>query len=70
MSDCSLNWMDNHRLTIVVGHAGSGKTEFSVNLAVALAQAGKRHVWLIWMLSIHIFVRENGASFSRGSESA
>ena len=42
MSDCSLNWMDNHRLTIVVGHAGSGKTEFSVNLAVALAQAGKK----------------------------
>lgn len=35
-------WMDDHRLTIVVGHSGSGKTEFSVNLAVTLAQNGKR----------------------------
>ena len=26
-----------HRLTIVTGHYGTGKTEFSVNLALALA---------------------------------
>lgn len=29
-----------HRLTIVTGHYGTGKTEFSVNLALGLAQSG------------------------------
>ncbi len=29
-----------HRLTIVTGHYGTGKTEFAVNLALALAQEG------------------------------
>ena len=29
-----------HRLTIVTGHYGTGKTEFSVNLALALAAEG------------------------------
>ena len=33
-------WLDQARLTIVVGHSGSGKTEFSVNLALALADLG------------------------------
>ena len=31
-----------HRLLIVTGHFGTGKTEFSVNLALALAQAGEK----------------------------
>lgn len=31
-----------HRLTLVTGHYGTGKTEFSVNLALALAEAGER----------------------------
>lgn len=35
-----LAWLDQSRLTIVVGHSGSGKTEFSVNLALALADLG------------------------------
>lgn len=33
-------WIDTHRLTVVVGHFGSGKTEFSVNLAINLAERG------------------------------
>ncbi|MGL6200063.1 MAG: hypothetical protein ACRC3H_14140 [Lachnospiraceae bacterium] len=32
----------NHRLTFVVGHYGSGKTELSINLACQLANAGKK----------------------------
>ena len=35
--DC---WLDDRRLTLVVGHGGSGKTEFAVNLALALADSG------------------------------
>ena len=31
-----------HRITIVTGHYGTGKTEFSVNLALALAGEGER----------------------------
>lgn len=31
-------WVDGARLSVVVGHFGSGKTEFSVNLALALRQ--------------------------------
>ena len=31
-----------HRLTVVTGHYGTGKTEFSVNLALALAEEGER----------------------------
>ena len=31
-----------HRLTVVTGHYGTGKTEFSVNLALALAGEGAR----------------------------
>jgi len=31
-----------HRLTVVTGHYGTGKTEFSVNLALALAGEGER----------------------------
>lgn len=30
-----------HRLTIITGHYGTGKTEFSVNLALALSNAGE-----------------------------
>ena len=32
----------SHRLTIVTGHYGTGKTEFSVNLALALAGEGEQ----------------------------
>lgn len=35
-----LTWVDSSRITVVVGHFGSGKTEFSVNLALALGKAG------------------------------
>ena len=34
-------WITESRLTVVVGHFGSGKTEFSVNLAVALGKSGR-----------------------------
>lgn len=34
------SWMDAARLTVTVGHFGSGKTEFSLNLALALGAAG------------------------------
>lgn len=33
-------WLTNHRLTAIVGHMGSGKTELAVNAAVTLAKAG------------------------------
>lgn len=32
----------SHRLSIVTGHYGTGKTEFAVNLALALASEGER----------------------------
>lgn len=32
----------SHRLSIITGHYGTGKTEFAVNLALALAEAGER----------------------------
>lgn len=32
----------SHRISIVTGHYGTGKTEFAVNLALALAEAGER----------------------------
>ncbi len=34
------SWIDASRLTILVGHFGSGKTEIAVNLALALADRG------------------------------
>jgi energy-coupling factor transporter ATP-binding protein EcfA2 len=37
----SNRWLTDSRLTVVVGHSGSGKTEFAVNLALALADQGK-----------------------------
>lgn len=33
-------WLDETRLTVIVGHFGSGKTEVSVNLALKLAESG------------------------------
>lgn len=36
----SPTWLTESRLTILVGHSGSGKTECGVNLALALAGAG------------------------------
>lgn len=32
----------SHRISIITGHYGTGKTEFAVNLALALAEAGER----------------------------
>ena len=37
MNERQSHWQDTNRLTVVVGHFGSGKTEFSVNLAFLLA---------------------------------
>lgn len=34
------HWVDAARLTVIVGHFGSGKTEVSVNLAITLGTAG------------------------------
>lgn len=34
------DWVEAARLTVVTGHLGSGKTEFSVNLALELAARG------------------------------
>ena len=31
-----------HRLSIITGHYGTGKTEFAVNLALSLAAGGER----------------------------
>ena len=33
---------DDRRVRIITGHYGSGKTEFAVNYAIALAEAGKK----------------------------
>lgn len=38
MEQQTLPWVGSTRLTVVVGHFGSGKTEFSVNLALELAK--------------------------------
>ena len=34
------SWIDAARLTVIVGHFGSGKTEVAVNMALALADLG------------------------------
>lgn len=34
------SWVDISRLTVIVGHFGSGKTEIAVNMAMALADMG------------------------------
>jgi len=34
-------WWDKHRIIIVVGHFGSGKTEVAINLALKIAEEGK-----------------------------
>ncbi len=34
--------LDDKRLRFVIGHYGSGKTEFSINYAVKLAEMGKK----------------------------
>ncbi|HNU80697.1 MAG TPA: ATP-binding protein, partial [Bacillota bacterium] len=33
---------NDRRVRIITGHYGSGKTEFAVNYAIALAEAGKK----------------------------
>ena len=35
-------WFCSHRISIVTGHYGTGKTEFAVNLALAMAAEGQR----------------------------
>ena len=37
-----MGWITEKRLTIMVGHYGSGKTELAVNLALMLAEKKKR----------------------------
>lgn len=39
-ADLDTQWVDAARLTVIVGHFGSGKTEVAVNLALALAKRG------------------------------
>ncbi|MCT4605716.1 MAG: ATP-binding protein [Marinisporobacter sp.] len=34
--------LNDHRVKIIIGHYGSGKTEFAVNYAVKLAKSGKK----------------------------
>lgn len=34
--------LNDHRIRIIIGHYGSGKTEFSVNYAMKLAELGKK----------------------------
>lgn len=34
------SWLNDHRLTVLVGYGGSGKTECAVNLALALRRLG------------------------------
>lgn len=41
VSNRQVLWHIDHRLTIIVGHYGSGKTELAINLALQLADAGK-----------------------------
>lgn len=36
------NWIHNYRLTAIVGHYGCGKTEFAFNLALMLAEQGRK----------------------------
>ncbi|PID81333.1 MAG: ATP-binding protein [Clostridiales bacterium] len=38
--------LDDKRIRVIIGHYGSGKTEFSVNYAIALAKLSKRKVAL------------------------
>ncbi len=38
--------LDDKRIRVIIGHYGSGKTEFSVNYAIALAAASQRPVAL------------------------
>ena len=42
MNETPAPWMTAHRLTALVGHSGTGKTEVAVNMALALARAGER----------------------------
>lgn len=39
---CEASQICTHRLVIVTGHYGTGKTEFSVNMALGLARDGKK----------------------------
>ena len=36
------DWAQEARINIIVGHYGCGKTEFAVNLALALSESGKK----------------------------
>ncbi len=40
--DFRTDWVDATRLTVLVGHFGSGKSEFAVNLALAQADRGHK----------------------------
>ena len=40
--DRTLDYLPRERVVLIVGNYGSGKTEVAVNLAIALARAGKK----------------------------
>lgn len=58
-----------HRITIITGHYGTGKTEFAVNLALALARNGPGSCWRIWILSIPTSAPGNGGTCWKVPES-
>ena len=54
------------RIRIIVGHYGSGKTEFAVNYAVKMASWARRRPLWIWTLQIHISAGASGHAGGKG----
>ena len=52
--------MFSHRVSILTGHYGTGKTEVSVNLALALAAEGEQVMLEIWISSTPISALGSG----------
>ncbi len=49
--------LNDKRLRFVIGHYGSGKTEFSVNYAVKLAEMGGKKVALADLDVVNLYFR-------------